>query len=54
LPRTMAGAPLFVQFSVIDCWTLGQASAAPALCPRKRGLADSQRRLPLSRSDRPA
>jgi hypothetical protein len=31
----MAGAPLFVQFSVIDCWTLGQASAAPALCPRK-------------------
>src|ERR1700688_2638016 len=50
LPRTMAGAPLFVQFPVINRRTLGQASAAPALCPRKHVLADSQRRLPLSRS----
>jgi hypothetical protein len=31
----MAAAPRFVQFSVINRRTLGQASAAPALAPRK-------------------
>src|ERR1700733_10208922 len=54
LPRTMAAAPLFVQFSVINRLTLGQASAAPALAPRERGARRFSKALASESLGRPA
>jgi hypothetical protein len=54
LPRTMAAAPLFVQFSVINRLTLGQASATPALAPRERGARRFSKALASESLGRPA